>query len=125
MFAQAINSFNEQSKAFFEPMFEVNRLAITQAQKLGEKQLALINEYTKLGLTQLDKAAKIQSMDDLKGATEEQLKVSAEFSEKVIKDAQSFVTVGQEMSAEWKELVDSKLSQFTAQPQQSGKASKK
>ncbi len=125
MFAQAINSFNEQSKAFFEPMFEVNRLAITQAQKLGEKQLALINEYTKLGLSQLDKAAKIQSMDDLKGATEEQLKASAEFSEKVIKDAQSFVTVGQEMSAEWKELVDSKLSQFTAQPQQPGKASKK
>ncbi len=125
MFAQAINSFNEQSKAFFEPMFEVNRLAITQAQKLGEKQLALFNEYTKLGLSQLDKAAKIQSMDDLKGATEEQLKASAEFSEKVIKDAQSFVTVGQEMSAEWKELVDSKLSQFTAQPQQASKASKK
>ncbi|WP_144391934.1 phasin family protein [Pleionea sediminis] len=114
MFAQAISSFNEQSKAFVEPLLEFNQLALSQAQKLGEKQLELLNEYSKIGLSQLDKAAKIQSIDDFKGIAEEQLKASAELSEKVMKDAQSMISVGQEMSIEWKDFMEKRLSTFSA-----------
>jgi len=109
MFAQMLNNVTEQSKSFIEPTLEFNRIAFSQAQKLGAKQLELVNEYAKLGLGQLEKASKIQSLDDVKNAGEEQLKTAGDISQKLINDANEMVALGQEMSEEWKSFIESKL----------------
>jgi len=58
MFAQMFNAAVEQSKTLFEPALQANQIATSQMQKLGQKQLSLINDYSTMGLQQLEKAPK-------------------------------------------------------------------
>ena len=109
MFTQAINSWADQSKAFFEPVIEFNQIALSQAQKIGEKQLSLVNDYAKLGLEQLSKASKITTAEELQKAAEEQFKSIQSINDKVMKDTADLVSFGQELGAEWKTFADSKL----------------
>lgn len=115
MFAQVFNTFSEQSKLFVEPALEFNRIALGQLQKLGEKQLTLINEYSKLGFAQIEKASKVQTAEDFSSITEEQLKATADMSRKLADDTTALVTLGQEMGNEWKQYAEARFESFTAQ----------
>ncbi|WMS86642.1 phasin family protein [Pleionea litopenaei] len=122
MFAQVFSSMADQSKTMFEPAFEFNRIALGQAQKVAEKQLALVNDYAKLGLSQLGQAAKISSVEDLKAVSEAQLKASQELSDKMVKDANDWAALGQSMTEEWKTFAESK---FESAVKETTKAAKK
>jgi phasin family protein len=118
MFAQVMNGFVEQSKVWFEPAFEFNRIALNQLQKLGQKQLAMTNDYAGIGLEQLQKASQLQQLDEVTKLAEEQLKTSADVSRKVMEDAQSWVTLGQEMSNEWQQFMASQMAVFMPESKQ-------
>ncbi|NVJ49372.1 MAG: phasin family protein [Gammaproteobacteria bacterium] len=121
MFAQVFSSMADQGKAMFEPAFEFNRIALGQAQKVAEKQLELVNEYTKLGLSQINKAASISSIDDIQAASEAQLKVGQELSEKLMKDASDWAVMGQALTEEWKTFAESKFQAVVKEPVKAAK----
>ncbi|PWK51701.1 phasin family protein [Pleionea mediterranea] len=115
MFAQMFNAAVEQSKTLFEPALQANQIATSQMQKLGQKQLSLINDYSTMGLQQLEKASKVTSLDDLQGMADEQLKASQTASEKLLKDSMQMVELGVAFSSEWQQLFAEKAQSFNAQ----------
>lgn len=115
MFAQMFNAAVEQSKTLFEPALQASQIATSQMQKLGQKQLSLINDYSTMGLQQLEKASKVTSLDDLQGMADEQLKASQTASEKLLKDSMQMVELGVAFSSEWQQLFVEKAQSFNAQ----------
>ncbi|MCO7225715.1 phasin family protein [Pleionea sp. CnH1-48] len=106
MFAQFMNQFAEQSKVFVEPAFEMNRIALEQMQKIGQKNLELANEYAKVGFEQMTKLSKVKSPEELQSLAQEQLSVAADLSRKVADDAKGVLVMGQELGDEWKKFVE-------------------
>ena len=115
MFAQMFNAAVEQSKTLFEPALQASQIATSQMQKLGQKQLSLINDYSTMGLQQLEKVSKVTSLDDLQGMADEQLKASQTASEKLLKDSMQMVELGVAFSSEWQQLFAEKAQSFNVQ----------
>lgn len=124
MFAQMFNTAVEQSKTLFEPAIQANQMATRQLQKLGQKQLSLINEYSSIGFEQLEKASKITSLDDIKGLADEQVKNSRSASDKLLNDSMQMVELGVEFTSEWQQLIAENVQTFNTQQAPQAKAAK-
>ena len=124
MFAQMFNTAVEQSKTLFEPAIQANQMATRQLQKLGQKQLSLINEYSSIGFEQLENASKITSLDDIKGLADEQVKNSRSASDKLLNDSMQMVELGVEFTSEWQQLIAENVQTFNTQQAPQAKAAK-
>ncbi len=113
MFNQMFNTMTEQSKLFVEPLFEANKLAMTQAQKLGQKQLELVNAYATLGLKSLEKSATLGSLEDVKSFVEKQVEESQVVSNKIASDTQEVLELGLSFGQEWKTFAEGKVAKAT------------
>ncbi len=125
MFAQVFNNVAQQQKSFVEPALEFNRIALGQVQKLGQKQLELVNCYAEQSLAQVSKLASVQSLEDVQSLAQEQATSVNEFSQKLIQDANAMAELGKEMGDEWKQYVETKLSGFAEAEKPTVKATKK
>ncbi|MCY4155709.1 MAG: phasin family protein [Gammaproteobacteria bacterium] len=85
---------NVQTAKYFEPVREINTLALENVEKLLDIQLKSINDTAKLGVEQLKAAADIKDADGLKKYFTDQAEVVKSLGERFVKDGQSALELG-------------------------------
>ncbi len=92
---------NAQTGKYFEPVREINSLALENVEKLLDIQLKSINDTARLGVEQLKSAADIKDVDGLKQYFTEQAEMVKSLGERFIKDSQAAM----ELSANYTDKV--------------------
>ena len=85
---------NVQTAKYFEPVREINSLALENVEKLLDIQLKSINDTSRLGLEQLKSAADIKDVDGLKQYFTEQAEMVKTLGERFVKDSQAALELG-------------------------------
>lgn len=85
---------NVQTRKYFEPVREINTLALENVEKLLDIQLKSINDTSRLGLEQLKSAADIKDVDGLKKYFTEQAEMVKTLGERFVKDSQAALELG-------------------------------
>ena len=80
---------NVQPGKYFEPVREINSLALENVEKLLDIQLKSINDTARLGVEQLRSAADIKDVDGLKQYFADQAELVKSLGERFIKDSQA------------------------------------
>jgi len=96
MWNNLFNSINEQGRSFYQPVVEFNQLVLRQTEKLAQAQLDSFNAYAALGLKQLQAAAKVGDVDQLKTLANQQLEVLQALQNRVTEDVAKFSTLVEE-----------------------------
>ncbi len=85
---------NVQTEKYFEPVRQINALALDNIEKLLEIQLKSINDTTRLGVEQLKSAADIKDVDGLKKYITDQTEIVKGLGERFVKDSQAALEIG-------------------------------
>ena len=85
---------NVQTEKYFEPVREINALALENVEKLLDIQLNSFNDTTRLGVEQLKSAVDIKDVDSLKKYITGQTEIVKTLGERFVKDTQSALEIG-------------------------------
>ena len=85
---------NLQTDKYFEPVREINALALENVEMLLNLQLKAINDTAKISVEQLKSAADIKDADSLKKYFTDQAEVVKTLSERFVKDTQAALELG-------------------------------
>ena len=102
---------NVQAAKYFEPVREINTLALENVEKLLDIQLKSINDTTRLGLEQLKAAADIKDVDGLKKYLTDQAEMVKSLGERFVKDGQSALELGVSYTDKVQQLVAETIKQ--------------
>lgn len=91
---EEITTMNIQTDKYFEPVREINALALDNVEKLLEIQLKSINDTTRLGVEQLKSAAEIKDVDGLKKYITDQAEIAKSLGERFVKDTRTALELG-------------------------------
>jgi len=80
---------NVQTAKYFEPVREINTLALENVEKLLDLQLRSINDTARLSVEQMKAAADIKDVDGLKKYFTDQAEAVKSLGERFVKDGQS------------------------------------
>ena len=102
---------NVQTAKYFEPVREINALALENVEKLLDIQLKSINDTVKLSVEQLKAAADIKDIDGLKGYFTDQAEVVKSLGERYVKDGQSALELGVSYTDKVQQIVSDTIKQ--------------
>ena len=85
---------NMQTEKYFEPVRQINALALENIEKLLEIQLKSINDTTRLGVEQLKSAVDIKDVDGLKKYITDQTEIVKGLGDRFVKDSQAALQIG-------------------------------
>ena len=85
---------NAQAGKYFEPVREINALALENVEKLLDIQLKSINDTARLGVERLKSAADIKDVDSLKQYFTDQADTVKTLGERFVKDTQAALEIG-------------------------------
>ncbi len=89
---------NLQTEKYFEPVKQLNALALENLEKLLDIQLKAINDTARVGVEQLKSAANINDADSLKEYFANQAETAKTFGERFVKDTQTAIELGKNYS---------------------------
>lgn len=87
-------TMNIQTEKYFEPVREINALALENIEKLLDIQLKSINDTTRLGVEQLKSAVAIKDAEGLKKYITDQTEIAKTLGERFVKDTQTALEIG-------------------------------
>lgn len=102
---------NVQTAKYFEPVREINSLALENVEKLLDIQLKSINDTVKLSVEQLKAAADIKDVDGLKEYFTDQAEVVKSLGERYVKDGQSALELGVSYTDKVQQIVSDTIKQ--------------
>ena len=85
---------NVQTEKYFEPVREINALALENVEKLLDIQLKSINDTARLGVDRLKAAVDIKDIDSLKKYFTDQTETVKSLGERFVKDTQTALEIG-------------------------------
>ena len=91
---EEISTMNVQPGKYFEPVREINALALENVEKLLDIQLKSINDTARLSVEQLKSAADIKDVDGLKKYLTDQAETVKALGERFVKDSQAALELG-------------------------------
>ena len=83
-----------QTEKYFEPVREINALALENIEKLLDIQLKSIDDTTRLSVEQLKSAVEIKDVDGLKKYITDQAEIAKSLGERFAKDTQTALEIG-------------------------------
>ena len=89
-----ISTMNVQTEKYFEPVRQINALALENIEKLLEIQLKSINDTTRLGVEQLKSAVDIKDVDGLKKYITDQTEIVKGLGERFVEDSRAALEIG-------------------------------
>lgn len=109
-------------EAYLPTLTKTNEFALAQFEKLAAFQFNAFQSYMELGINQWQAALAIRDIDGLRDFWMNQLDASAELSQKMLKDGQSFSEMLLAISTEAGELVGETASKAATAVHQTGEA---
>ena len=85
---------NAQAGKYFEPIREINALALDNVEKLLDIQLKSINDTTRQAVERMKSATEINDADSLKKYFVDQTELVKSLGERFIKDSQTAMELG-------------------------------
>ena len=102
---------NVQTGKYFEPVREINALALENVEKLLDIQLKSINDTARLSVEQLKSAADIKDVDGLKKYITDQAEAVKSLGERFIKDSQTALELGVNYTDKVQQIVSETIKQ--------------
>ena len=102
---------NVQAGKYFEPVREINALALENVEKLLDIQLKSINDTARLGVEQLKSATDINDVDGLKKYFTDQAETVKALGERFIKDGQAALELGVSYTDKVQQIVTDTIKQ--------------
>ncbi len=102
---------NVQAAKYFEPVREINTLALENVEKLLDIQLKSINDTARLSVEQLKAAAEIKDVDGLKKYFTDQAETVKSLGERFVKDGQSALELGVNYTDKVQQIVTETIKQ--------------
>ena len=106
-----MSTMNVQAGKYFEPVREINALALENVEKLLDIQLKSINDTARLGVEQMKSAADIKDADGLKKYFTEQAEMVKALGERYIKDSQTALELGVSYTDKVQQIVTETIKQ--------------
>lgn len=100
---------NAQTEKYFEPVRQLNALAVENVEKLLDIQLKSINETTRLAIQQMKSAAQVSDVEGLKKHFSTPTEVAKAVCELFVKDAQAAIEIGKRYSEEAQGVITNAL----------------
>ncbi|MET1256252.1 phasin family protein [Aliikangiella maris] len=104
-------SFSEQTKAFFQPLKQMNQTFASQLEKLTEFQVESIKTYSQLGIQQLKSAAEIEDANTLQDFAKNEMEFMTSINQRIIDDARRLTDIGLQFKSEIEELLKDNINQ--------------
>ena len=102
---------NVQAGKYFEPVREINALALENVEKLLDIQLKSINDTARLGVEQMKSAADIKDAEGLKKYFTDQAEMVKALGERYIKDSQTALELGVSYTDKVQQIVTETIKQ--------------
>lgn len=112
---EEILTMNVQTEKYFEPVKEINALALENIEKLLDIQLNSINDTARLGVEQLKAAADVKDADGLKKYLTDQAEIVKSLGERFVKDTQAALEIGASYNDKVQQIVTGTLKPDTVQ----------
>ena len=106
---------NIQTEKYFEPVREINTLALENVEKLLDIQLKSINDTTRLGVEQLKSAVAIKDAEGLKKYITDQTEIAKTLGERFVKDTQAALEIGASYTDKVQQVVTETIKPDTAE----------
>lgn len=100
-----------QPAKYFEPVREINELALDNVEKLLDIQLKSLNDTARLSLEQLRSATDIKDVDGLKQYITEQADLVKSLGERFVKDSQTALELGVSYTDRVQQIVSDSIKQ--------------
>ncbi len=104
---------NAQVEKYFEPVKQLNALAIENVEKFIDVQLKALKDNTKIGVEQLKSASEIKDVEGLKTYLTNQAEIAKTVSERFVKDAQTAIELGTSYSNEVQNVINDAINTST------------
>jgi phasin family protein len=116
------NAFTQQASKMYEPLQKMQSLWVNNLQAFANFQMKAVEDYSKMGMSQMKSAIEIKEPQDYQAFSKAQTELMQTVNEKVIADNKQLTQMTQsflgELESLWKEVAPS-----AGQPQ--GNAKKK
>ncbi|MFW6346571.1 MAG: phasin family protein [Halomonas sp.] len=99
-----IESFNEQTRQFFEPMRKLNSLMLDNMEKMTQYQMESMKRYSQLGTERLRDASEVSDAEGLKDFSSRQAEMMSELSQQMLADAKALSEMSLAFKAELEKL---------------------
>lgn len=119
-----MESFNEQTRQFFEPMRRLNSLLLGNMEKMTEYQLEAMKRYSQMGTERMRSATEIKDAEDLREFGTEQAQMMNELSQQMMEDAKALSEMSQAFKNELEQLFTETGQQMSEQARQAGESAK-
>ena len=116
---------NVQTGKYFEPVREINALALENVEKLLDIQLRSINDTARLSVEQMKSAADIKDVDGLKKYLTDQAETVKALGERFVKDSQAALELGVSYTDKVQQVVTETIKQDAPETATAAKAAPK
>ena len=96
---------NAQVNKYFEPLRELNALAVENVEKIVGIQMKYIEDSAKLGIESMKGAAAISDVEGLKTYLTKQAEMSKELSERALSDSKTVMELGKSYTSEVQKIM--------------------
>lgn len=105
MATELFTKITEQSKGLFAPIQSYNKMLVSNLEKVTELQLESMQKYRDLSIEQVKQLTDIESMDDAKNFSQQQMEVFNVISKHMLEDTQRLSDMGAEMQSNLQTLI--------------------
>ncbi|TFH85928.1 phasin family protein [Billgrantia azerbaijanica] len=119
-----MESFNEQTRQFFEPMRRLNSLLLGNMEKMTEYQLDAMKRYSQMGTERMRSATEIQDADDLREFGTQQAEMMNALSQQMMEDAKALSEMSLAFKNDLEALFTETGQQMSEQARKAGESAK-
>ena len=110
------NAFSEQAKNVYEPAIKFNQLVLNNAEKIARAQVTAFNGYAELGFSQLQEAATIKDVAEMKDFVNKQAEFAGSISKLLTEDANRLMNIGHAFKDDLAQFTEEVTKEFGVEP---------
>lgn len=119
------NAFSEQAKNVYEPAIKFNQLMLSNAEKIARAQITAFNSYAELGFSQLQEAATIKDVAEMKDFVNKQAEFAGSVSKLISEDANRMMNLGHAFKDDIAQFTEEVTKEFGVEPVKAAAATAK
>ena len=108
---ELMSSIKEGYASWLSSVSEINAMTIEQLEKITDKQMDSVKQYSAIGIQQLKGAQNIQGLGDVKAFAGESVTITGTLAKKMMEDGQGMAAMGNEYRAQLMAVMKRNLKQ--------------
>lgn len=112
MYEEFFGKLYGQNQMYVAPVMKANKIAVSNFEKLVAMQMANMQYFVELGISQMKTAAEVDSPKAMQDYLGKQMETAAAVREKLLDNTQKLVEIGTGMKDEFAKLAEESVQEF-------------